>query len=191
MELLLAHVHRIHLRRAVLQQAVRKPARGSPGVQTDEPGHIQLEMLYGGQQLIRATADVLLDADQCEGRIQRIFVTGLSTFCRTPETSSSATLPAMIRRFAISRLSAKPCAKTNSSARSLPCAILPPLPKKSPRYRGTALELAKSSHDATHCTRSAQDSRLKDTASFVMLPSHPFPLPVYGTADTTDFRGSL
>ena len=147
MELLLAHVHRIHLRRAVLQQAVRKPASGSPGVQTDEPGHIQLEMLYGGQQLIRATADVFLNADQCEGRIQRIFVT-------------------------------------------LPCAILPPLPKKSPRYRGTALELAKSSHDATHCTRSAQHSRLKDTASFVMLPSHPFPLPMYGTADTTDFRGS-
>ena len=192
MELLLAHVHRIHLRRAVLQQAVRKPASGSPGVQTDEPGHIQLEMLYGGQQLIRATADVFLNADQCEGRIQRIFVTGLIHFL--PHAGNIfqrhfARHDQAFRHFAAFRQTLAP--KTNSSARSLPCAILPPLPKKSPRYRGTALELAKSSHDATHCTRSAQHSRLKDTASFVMLPSSPFPLPVYGTADTTDFRGSL
>lgn len=31
---------------------------------------------------------------------------------------------------------------------------------------------------------------LKDAASFVMLPSHPFPFPVHGTADATDFKGT-
>ena len=32
---------------------------------------------------------------------------------------------------------------------------------------------------------------LKDAASFVMLPSHPFPFPVHGTADATDFKGTV
>ena len=68
-QLVFAHVHGVDAGGAVLQEAVGEAAGAGPGVQTDEAGHVELEVFQDGQQLVGAAADIALLFQQDEDRI--------------------------------------------------------------------------------------------------------------------------
>ena len=77
MELLPAYVHGVDLGRAVLEQAIRKAARGGSRVQTDVAVHVQLKIFQCRQKLVGSTADIALNTDQRKDRINGVLVAGL------------------------------------------------------------------------------------------------------------------
>ena len=74
MELGMAHVHSVHARRPVLEQAVGKAPGGGPRIQADHAGHIQVKGLNGRQQLIGPPADKALHAHKAETGVPRQLV---------------------------------------------------------------------------------------------------------------------
>ena len=77
MQLVLAHVHGVDARGAVLEQTVRETAGGGTGIKTDHTAHVELEIVQDGQQLVGAATDEALLPQQLEDRAFGIGMPGL------------------------------------------------------------------------------------------------------------------
>ena len=76
-QLVFAYVHGVDAGGPVLQEAVGKAAGAGPGIQTDEAGHIQLEIFQDGQELVGSATDVALLFQQDE---HGVFGVGMPRF---------------------------------------------------------------------------------------------------------------
>ena len=148
-ELFLPHVHGVDFRRPVLEQAVGEAARGGTGVEADEPGDVQLEMFDGGEQLVRAPADVAFDADQRKNRIRRQLVAGLVHFLKHAGPVVHRHLARHdqpLRHFAAFR---QPLHENQLIRAFLALRHMPPVSERIARPRDAGLGLPQFRHDAT------------------------------------------